>query len=77
LRGCERYRLLTSTIGKQQTTKKDFFQLLQLRVLRLGFLQDGDVGVGVFPEREEILIGSLGFGGVSREGIRAGELEVG
>jgi hypothetical protein len=50
---------------------------LQLRVLRLGFLQDGDVGVGVFPEREEILIGSLGFGGVSREGIRAGELEVG
>ena len=24
--------------------------LLQLRVLRLGFLQDGNVGVGVFPE---------------------------
>jgi hypothetical protein len=23
---------------------------LQLRVLRLGFFQDGDVGVGVFPE---------------------------
>src|ERR1700730_7535951 len=29
---------------------------LQLRVLRLGFLQDGDVGVGVFPEGEEVLI---------------------
>src|ERR1700676_814827 len=28
--------------------------LLQLRVLRLGFLQDGNVGVGVFPEGEEI-----------------------
>jgi hypothetical protein len=28
-------------------------QLLQLRVLRFGLLQDGDVGVGVFPEREE------------------------
>jgi len=27
-------------------------RLLQLRVLRLGFLQDGDVGVGVFPEGE-------------------------
>jgi hypothetical protein len=26
--------------------------LLQLRVLRLGFLQDGDVGIGVFPESE-------------------------
>ena len=31
--------------------------LLQLRVLRFGLLQDGDVGVGVFPEREEILVG--------------------
>jgi hypothetical protein len=29
--------------------------LLQLRVLRLRFFQDGDVGVGVFPEREEVL----------------------
>jgi hypothetical protein len=28
-------------------------KLLQLRVLRLGFFQDGDFGVGVFPEREE------------------------
>jgi len=36
--------------------------LFQLCVLRLGFLQDGDVGVGVFPEREEILIGGVGFG---------------
>jgi hypothetical protein len=25
----------------------------QLRVLRLGFLQDGDVGVGVFPQCEK------------------------
>src|SRR5271170_6131731 len=33
------------------------FQLLQLRVLRLGLLQDGDVGVGVFPEGEEIFVG--------------------
>jgi len=30
---------------------------LEIRVLRLGFLQDGDVGVGVFPEREEIFVG--------------------
>jgi hypothetical protein len=32
---------------------------LQLRILRLGFLQDGDVGVGVFPESEKVLVGSL------------------
>jgi hypothetical protein len=28
--------------------------LWQLRVLRLGFLQDGDVGVGDFPQGEKI-----------------------
>jgi hypothetical protein len=28
---------------------------LQPRVLGFGLLQDGDVGVGVFPEREEVL----------------------
>src|ERR1039457_6083876 len=32
------------------------FQLLQLCVLRFGFFQDGDVGVGVFPEGQEGLI---------------------
>jgi hypothetical protein len=31
--------------------------LLQLRVLRLGFFQDGDVRVGVLPEREEMFVG--------------------
>jgi hypothetical protein len=34
-----------------------FHPLLQLRVLRFGFLQDGDVGVGVFPKGED----SVGF----------------
>jgi eukaryotic-like serine/threonine-protein kinase len=46
---------------------------LQLRVLRFGFLQDGDVRVGVFPEREEILIRRFGLGGVAVQG--AGEAE--
>jgi|SRR5437588_12688645 len=39
--------------GKTEITRKS----LHLRVLRLSFLKDGDVGVGVFPEREEILVG--------------------
>jgi len=30
---------------------------LQLRVLGFGLLQDGDVGVGVFPEGEEVVVG--------------------
>jgi len=45
--------------------------LFQLCVLRLGFLQDGDVGVGVFPERKEILIRGPGFGGVALQGVSA------
>src|ERR1035441_595165 len=52
-------------------------RLLQFRVLRLGFFQDGDVGVGVFPEDEEVLVGTLRFGSVAGEDIRAGELQVG
>jgi hypothetical protein len=34
---------------------------LQLGVFRLGLLEDRDVGVGVFPEGEEILVGFSGF----------------
>jgi hypothetical protein len=30
----------------------------QLGVLRFGLLEDGDIGVGAFPEAEEILVGS-------------------
>src|ERR1700726_4165064 len=55
---------------------KDFFQLLQLRVLRLGFLQDGDVGVGVFPEREEFLILDAGLRGITRGEIRSAQLQM-
>jgi hypothetical protein len=32
-------------------------RLLQFRVLGSGLFEDGDVGVGVFPECEEILVG--------------------
>ena len=39
------------------------YGLLKLCVLR--FLQDGNVGVGVFPQRQEILIRALCFGGVA------------
>ncbi len=41
------------------------FPLLQLGVLRLGLLQNEDVGVGVFPERKKILIRGVGFGSVA------------
>jgi len=35
--------------------------LLQVGVLRFGLLQDGDVGVGVFPESEETPNATLVF----------------
>ena len=37
----------------------------RIRILRLGLLQDGNVGVGIFLEGEEILIGRLGPDGVA------------
>jgi len=40
-------------------------KLVQLGVFGLGGEEDGDAGVSVFPQREEILIGGAGFGGVA------------
>jgi hypothetical protein len=48
------------------------FLLLQLRVLRFGFLQDGDVGVDVFPEGEEVLVGGDRTDAISSLGTRVG-----
>jgi len=62
LRSCNR----TSTPAVQ-------FRSLHLRVLRFGFFQDGDVGVGVFPEREEILICRSGFDSVAVQEVGAGQ----
>jgi len=51
--------------------------LLQLRVLRFGFLQDWDVGVGVFPEGEEILVGGVrpDAGSVGIRSLRGSRLQ--
>lgn len=40
-------------------------ELMQPGVLGFGLLQDGYVGVGVFPKCEEVLIGGAGFGSVT------------
>ena len=52
-------------------------QLLQLRVLRLGLFQDGNVGVGVFPEGEEILVCGEGFERSAEWGEPGGSLQNG
>src|ERR1700691_3581773 len=51
-------------------------ELLELRVLRFGFFQDGDIRVGVLPQGEEPLVSGLGFRRVSGEGVGSGESEM-
>jgi hypothetical protein len=51
--------------------------LLQLRVLGFGLLKDGDVGVGVFPEGEEVLVGCSGLVCVAFQSVGSGEAKVG
>jgi hypothetical protein len=46
------------------TFSKAVTKLLQLRVLRLSLLKDGDVRIGVFPQRQKILVLGAGFGRV-------------
>jgi hypothetical protein len=51
--------------------------LFQLRVLGLRLLEDRDIGVGVFPQREEILVGAAAWGSVTHQSIGAGKAQVG
>ena len=43
--------------------------LVQFVVFGFGLFQDGDIGVGIFPEGEEILVGGLGGGGVALQSV--------
>lgn len=42
---------------------------MKFDVFGFGFVEDGEAGVGVFPESEKIFVGS--------EGTRAGEIGIG
>src|ERR1039458_7392872 len=52
-------------------------ELLQLRVLCLGLLVDGNVGIGVFPERKEVLVGGErpDAGGIGIRTLRSSRLQ--
>ena len=52
-------------------------KLSQLRVLRLRLLEDGNVRIGVFPEREEVCVCSFRFCNVALHGVSAAELKMG
>jgi hypothetical protein len=49
--------------------------LLEFRVFGFGLLEDGDVGVGVFPEAEEILVRGAGFLRVAGKRVGAGQAQ--
>jgi hypothetical protein len=38
-------------------------------------MQDGEIGISVFPKRKEILVGNLCLGLISRQSARSGELQ--
>jgi hypothetical protein len=63
--------MITTVIAKTPDEAELVRATLQRRVLSLGLFQDGDVGVGVFPEGEEILIRRLSLGGVALHGVGA------
>jgi hypothetical protein len=50
--------------------------LLQFSVLRFGLLQDGNIGIGVFPQHKEIQIGGAGSCGVALHGIGPADLQM-
>src|SRR5258708_9643420 len=50
--------------------------LLQLRVLRFSFLRDGDVGVGFFPDVEEILISASSSNRVAGQYVCPAKLQM-
>ena len=51
--------------------------LFQICVLRLGFLQDGDIGVGVSPKAQEVLISGAALILVVRKRVGARQSQLG
>ena len=71
----EREQHLSCLPSKRPQLSGSSAQLLQPRVIRLRLLEDGDVGVDVLPEREEILVGCPCLGPISRQSERSAKLQ--
>ena len=63
--------------GSGNGSRRVSAKLLQLRVLRLGLLQDRQIRVSIFPGGEDVLVGELGLGAVALLGIGAGDAKLG
>src|SRR5664280_588595 len=60
-----------------QRTEGTSCELLQLGILGFGLLQEGNIMVSVFPERQEVLICGTGFDRVALHSVSASEAETG
>src|ERR1022692_3808157 len=61
--------------NSKPSSQASFVPHCKLAVFRFGLLEDRDVGVGVFPEAEEILVGSLCLAPISRQSERPAQLQ--
>ena len=50
--------------------------LVEICIFCSGLFEDGDLGVGVFPERKEILIGRFRFGLITPKCVSSTQLQV-
>jgi hypothetical protein len=73
---CRRVALVFFRAPNKTSTPAACVRSLQLRILRLGLLQDGDVGIGVFPERKEVLVCRLAFNRIACHRVGATKLKV-
>jgi len=69
--GCRRYSRFSAVCKAADSFFDLSALLLQLSVFRLGLLQDRDVGIGIFPKREEVLVSDATFLGIALEGVSA------
>ena len=56
------------------TQQPDYRGLLQFRIFGLGLLEDGNIGVGILPKREKILVGRFCFRRLTFHGVGAAQL---
>src|SRR5882757_5357074 len=74
---CDLYIQTYRDLAKYSILLNQFKQLLQLRVLRLGYLQYRHARVSLSPQGQEIRICCFGFNSVALQAISAGQPQLG
>ena len=77
LKGSNRCAIKRNVFGRPTFPRMVFANLLlQFWVLSFGLLQNGNIRISVFPQRQEILIRAAGLRRVALQSIRAAEAEM-